>query len=34
MIFFRKLHKWLALIIGAQVLIWLISGMLISLVEV
>ena len=33
MIFFRKLHKWLALIIGAQVLIWLISGMLISLVD-
>ena len=33
MIFLRKLHKWLGLIIGAQMLVWLISGMLISLVD-
>ena len=33
MIFFRKLHKWLGLIIGAQMLIWLVSGMLISLID-
>jgi Na+-transporting NADH:ubiquinone oxidoreductase subunit F len=32
-IFFRKLHKWLGLIIGAQMLVWMISGMLISLID-
>ena len=31
MIFFRKLHKWLGLVIGAQLIIWLLSGSLISL---
>jgi Na(+)-translocating NADH:ubiquinone oxidoreductase F subunit len=33
MIFFRKLHKWLGLIIGVQMLVWLITGMLISVVD-
>jgi Na+-transporting NADH:ubiquinone oxidoreductase subunit F len=32
-IFFRKLHKWIGLIIGAQMLVWLITGMLISLID-
>ncbi|NND83483.1 MAG: hypothetical protein HKN50_13730 [Gammaproteobacteria bacterium] len=29
----RKLHKWLAIIIGLQVLIWVSSGMIISLLD-
>ena len=33
MIFFRKLHKWLGLIIGLQLMIWLLSGSLISLID-
>lgn len=33
MIFFRKLHKWLGLIIGAQLVIWLLSGTLISFID-
>jgi len=33
MIFFRKLHKWLGLVIGAQLVIWLLSGTLISLID-
>jgi Na(+)-translocating NADH:ubiquinone oxidoreductase F subunit len=32
-IFLRKLHKWLGLVIGAQFLVWLLSGLLISLVD-
>ena len=31
--FMRKLHKWLALAIGLQLLIWLCSGMLMSLID-
>ena len=33
MIFFRKLHKWLGLVIGAQLVIWLLSGTLISFID-
>lgn len=33
MIFFRKLHKWLGLVIGAQMIIWLLTGTLISLIN-
>lgn len=33
MIFFRKLHKWLGLVIGAQLIIWLLSGTIISLID-
>lgn len=33
MIFFRKLHKWLGLILGLQVMIWIITGTLISLID-
>lgn len=33
MIFMRKLHKWLGLVIGAQLIIWLVTGMVISLVD-
>lgn len=33
MIFFRKLHKWLGLVIGAQLVVWLLTGFLISLVD-
>ncbi len=33
MIFFRKLHKWLGLVIGVQFIIWLMSGLLISFVD-
>jgi Na+-transporting NADH:ubiquinone oxidoreductase subunit F len=33
MIFLRKLHKWLGLVIGAQLIIWLLSGMLISFID-
>jgi Na+-transporting NADH:ubiquinone oxidoreductase subunit F len=33
MIFFRKLHKWLGLVLGLQMLIWLVSGMLISFID-
>jgi len=32
-IFLRKLHKWLGLIIGAQLVIWLLSGTLISFID-
>lgn len=31
--FLRKLHKWLSLAIGAQVLLWVLSGFLISLLD-
>lgn len=33
MIFFRKLHKWLGLVIGAQLIIWLLSGSIISFID-
>ena len=33
MIIFRKLHKWLGLVLGAQLIIWLLSGTLISLID-
>ena len=33
MIFFRKLHKWLGLVIGVQLIIWLLSGSLISFID-
>ena len=33
MIFFRKLHKWLGLIIGVQIIIWLLTGGLISFIN-
>ena len=33
MIFFRKLHKWLGLIVGIQVLIWVGTGAIISLID-
>ena len=33
MIFFRKLHKWLNLIIGAQLIIWLLTGTIISFID-
>jgi len=33
MIFFRKLHKWLSLILGIQVLIWVVTGTIISLID-
>ncbi len=29
----RKLHKWIGLLIGVQVLLWLISGLMISLLD-
>jgi len=32
-IFFRKLHKWLGLLIGLQVLVWVLSGAIISLLD-
>jgi len=31
--FLQKLHKWVALLIGIQVLLWLISGLVISLLD-
>lgn len=33
MIFVRKLHKWLTLVIGAQLIIWLVTGTLISFIN-
>lgn len=33
MIFFRKLHKWLTLIIGIQLIIWLLTGTIISFID-
>lgn len=32
-VFFHKLHKWLSLVLGAQVLVWLLTGALISLLD-
>ena len=33
MIFIRKLHKWLTLVIGAQLFIWLVTGTVISFID-
>jgi len=33
MIFLKKLHKWVGLLIGIQVMLWLISGLVISLLD-
>ena len=33
MVFLKKLHKWVGLIIGIQVLLWLLSGLMISLLD-
>lgn len=33
MVFFKKVHKWVGLLIGVQVLLWLLSGLMISLLD-
>ena len=33
MLFFKKLHKWIGLLIGIQVFIWVLSGLIISLLD-
>jgi ferredoxin len=33
MVYLRKLHKWIGLLIGLQVLLWLLSGLVISLLD-
>lgn len=33
MVFLKRLHKWVGLLIGIQVLLWLLSGLLISLLD-
>jgi len=33
MAFLKKLHKWISLLIGLQVLLWLLSGLVISLLD-
>ena len=33
MIFFRKLHKWIGLVIGIQVAIWMLSGFMMGLLD-
>jgi hypothetical protein len=33
MIMLRKLHKWLSLAIGLQVVIWVTSGLIISILD-
>jgi Na+-transporting NADH:ubiquinone oxidoreductase subunit F len=33
MMFLKKLHKWVGLLIGIQVLLWLVSGLVISLLD-
>jgi Na+-transporting NADH:ubiquinone oxidoreductase subunit F len=33
MVFLKKLHKWVGLLIGLQVLLWLLSGLMISLLD-
>jgi len=30
MVFLKKLHKWVGLLIGIQVLLWLLSGLMLS----
>jgi Na+-transporting NADH:ubiquinone oxidoreductase subunit F len=32
-VFLKKLHKWVGLLIGIQVLLWLLSGLMISLLD-
>ena len=32
-LFMRKLHKWLGLIIGLQLIVWLLSGLVMSLLD-
>jgi len=33
MVFLKKLHKWVGLLIGVQLLLWLLSGLMISLLD-
>lgn len=33
MIFLKKLHKWVGLLIGIQLLLWLLSGLMLSLID-
>jgi len=33
MVLMKKLHKWISLLVGLQVLLWLISGLVISLLD-
>jgi ferredoxin len=33
MVFLKKLHKWVGLLIGIQVLLWLLSGLMLSLIN-
>ena len=33
MVFLKKLHKWVGLVIGIQVLLWLLSGLMLSLLD-
>ena len=33
MVFLKKLHKWLGLLIGIQVLLWLLSGLMLSVIS-
>ena len=33
MVFLKKLHKWVGLLIGIQVLLWLLSGLVMSLLD-
>ena len=33
MVFQKKLHKWVGLLIGIQVLLWLLSGLVMSLLD-
>ena len=33
MVFLKKLHKWVGLLIGIQVLLWLLSGLMLSLLD-
>ena len=33
MVFLKKLHKWIGLLIGIQVFLWLLSGLMISLLD-
>ena len=33
MVFLKKLHKWVGLLIGIQVLIWALSGFIVSVLD-
>ena len=33
MVFLKKLHKWVGLLIGIQLLLWLLSGLMLSLIN-